>query len=154
VSPSPSVPPGQDACLWGSWRVTSGQQYSKINSAQVQYTGGRGAVLYILHNGILRWDFNASEPLVAIFGGARWEQVDRGTASANYHVQDGEIRISGQQATGTSTLNRNGKYNNSQALNLTLAADKFVCDDASLRTYSSDGQSSYEFERIGPPPER
>jgi hypothetical protein len=151
ASASPSYRPGIDPCLLGVWRQTTYRNYGKIDGVDVQYSGGAGVVLTYNADGTTFADYAAEQPMVAIYKGVRWEDTVRGWVKGTWSTQNGVMTGTVTESTATSTLTRNGKYNNGGPVTFYLEPDQYFCSGDTLRWSSIQGNNAGEAVRVPSP---
>jgi molecular chaperone DnaK len=148
-SPAPSYPPEIDPCLLGRWKSVSSRNYGLIDGNKVQYHGNGGVVTEYRSDSTLTSDYDQSEPQVATYGNATWEDTQRGQVTMRWAARDGEIHSSIVSSTVRGRLTRNGKFNNEGAAQFELEPSKYTCTQTRLLMSSTLGNWTSESVRIG-----
>jgi hypothetical protein len=127
ASPSASVPPGIDICLLGTWSQVQIQKHNTIDGRKVQFAGGAGGVRTFNVNGRFTEDFTPAAPIVADVNGVTWQETARGQSAGTYQARNGVLLYSNVANSGTWTLTRNGRNNNSTALSFSVEPEQYIC---------------------------
>ncbi|HKT02953.1 MAG TPA: hypothetical protein VJT31_25760, partial [Rugosimonospora sp.] len=148
ASPSPGYPAGIDPCLLGNWRVTTYRNYGLIGGDKVQYTGGAGQTITYNLDFTTVGDYSHAQPMVADYQGAHWEDTFRGTVRSRYHTSGGLLDETIISSNVTSTLTRDGRYNNGGSAGFYLEPSQYSCQGDTLVWNSTQGNDSGEAVRV------
>jgi serine/threonine protein kinase len=148
-TPAPSPTSGLDPCVIGTWAPVSEDVTNTINGNPVQFSGLGPNETY-RSDGTLIADYGSSTGSVftANAGGESWEEIVRGTATAQYETRNGTLLDSDIRPVGTWTLYENGVYNNSGALTVETAPTPYTCTQNTLKIYPPNG--SLVLDRTSP----
>lgn len=95
-----------DACLFGTWTMTSGA--CLIPDGQTVVYTGHGPSTTFQASGVETQDYGTGTTLEAQLDGATYTIVYSGSATSRYATEKGKLRISDLSAHGGYTLLRNG----------------------------------------------
>ena len=145
--PSPSLAPGLDSCVVGTWKGVSQIVTNHIGLEPAEFTGPGPASFILRPDGTGTADFGPSgETLTSTVNGVVWTEVVTGSATFTYQTSNGSLLFSDAHGAGTQTLYENGIKNVSGPLTA-LTTDQYTCSGNTLRAFAATGTGSTEFTR-------
>lgn len=148
-SPSPTYPPGIDPCLLGTWRTTLSSVYGLIDRERVQYVGGADTTITYKTDNTYTYDYAATKPMSATYGGQTFSYVYRGTATIRYHAEGNTTLLSMVRNDSTIETRRDGSvtYQGPSGPFL-LEPQQYRCTTERLLLASSQGNYTIEAVRV------
>jgi molecular chaperone DnaK len=147
VPASPSLAPGLDSCVVGTWKGVSQIVTNHVGLEPAEFTGPGPASFILRPDGTGTADFGPSgETLTSTVNGVVWTEVVTGGATFTYQTSNGSLLFSDAHGSGTQTLYENGIKNVSGPLTA-LTTDQYTCSGNTLRAFAATGTGSTEFTR-------
>jgi molecular chaperone DnaK len=145
AAPTPSLAPGLDACLIGTWDLSSVRVTLDRQGHLVEFTG----------NGGQRVTFRPDGTTVTVFddlvvratpNGEVWEQHTLGGMNARYRVSSGTLTYSEIENYGSYWFTLNGVRQDSGSLRIGATPEQYTCSDDALTLGAS--RYTQEFTRV------
>jgi hypothetical protein len=152
ASPGPSLAPGVDPCVVGTWTGTADDVQLTIDGQSVQATG-TGPTEIDLPDGTQEAEYGSRTAFTAIFGGNTWTYIVTGLATAHYEDIGGVVYLSDISDHGTTELLENGVYNTGGPLMTAPQPYRYTCSGNEMREFfPAPSTGSQELTRKLPPP--
>jgi hypothetical protein len=152
ASPGPSLAPGVDPCVVGTWTGTADDTQITINGQPVQ-AAGTGPTEIDLPDGTQEEEYGSRTVFTVTFGGNAWTEIIAGSATAHYEDIGGVVYLSDISDHGTWELLENGAYSNGGALMTAPQPYRYTCTGNEMREFfPAPSTGSQELTRKLPPP--
>jgi hypothetical protein len=114
---------------------------------RVLYSGGAGVLVTYRADRTVFTDYSAMEPRTAIYRGAAWTDVARGTITGTFYAADGVITSTVTSSNAVGTLRRNGTVNATAPVTFYPEPAQYRCAGDELVTWSAQGNFSAQATR-------